>query len=268
MITVSIAPDLPGFGFTEVPAERKYAYSFDRVGQDNRCVHGSAQIDRYAIYVFDYGAPTGFRLAMAHPQRVAADHFAERERLRRRLELGLESDPEILEGPTAQNRAALHEFLTPEATKWQYTHGVSGSRKLFRPSRTHWMRLCWHVRGIKTVNWICFSITRRTSSSTRNSRNISVNRSRLCWRSGARTILFSFLPEPRRIRRDLPNAKVQFLDTGHFALETHVVEIAAAIKVLSCRERYGGAIAQKVWFRDDAVSQEKLIGTRGQYGTS
>ncbi|MGB8468517.1 MAG: alpha/beta hydrolase, partial [Candidatus Sulfotelmatobacter sp.] len=88
-----IAPDLPGFGFTEVPSERKYTYSFDALAKTIDALTEALNINRYAIYVFDYGAPTGFRLAMTHPDRI--------------------------------NRAALHEFLTPEATKWQYTHGVS-----------------------------------------------------------------------------------------------------------------------------------------------
>ena len=67
-----IAPDLPGFGFTEVPAERKYVYSFDGLATTIEAFTDALKINRYAIYVFDYGAPTGFRLAMAHPERVTA----------------------------------------------------------------------------------------------------------------------------------------------------------------------------------------------------
>src|SRR5580700_935216 len=67
-----IAPDLPGFGFTEVPAERKYAYSFDALALTIESFTRALNIDRYAIYIFDYGAPTGLRLAMAHPERVTA----------------------------------------------------------------------------------------------------------------------------------------------------------------------------------------------------
>src|SRR5579862_1250353 len=67
-----IAPDLPGFGFTEVPAERKYAYSFDQLAKTIDAFTKALNLDRYAIYIFDYGAPTGLRLAMAHPERVTA----------------------------------------------------------------------------------------------------------------------------------------------------------------------------------------------------
>src|ERR1700749_192895 len=67
-----IAPDLPGFGFTEVPAGRKYSYTFAGLAITIEAFTRALKIDRYAIYVFDYGAPTGFRLAMAHPERVTA----------------------------------------------------------------------------------------------------------------------------------------------------------------------------------------------------
>jgi len=67
-----IAPDLPGFGFTEVPPERQYSYTFGQLASTIDAFTDALNIDRYAIYVFDYGAPTGFRLAMAHPERVTA----------------------------------------------------------------------------------------------------------------------------------------------------------------------------------------------------
>ena len=67
-----IAPDLPGFGFTEVPSEQQYSYTSDRLALTIDAFTQALKIDRYAIYVFDYGAPTGFRLAMAHPECVTA----------------------------------------------------------------------------------------------------------------------------------------------------------------------------------------------------
>src|SRR5262249_32903149 len=67
-----VAPDLPGFGFTQVPAERKYEYTFDHLALTIDAFTRVLKLDRYAMYVFDYGAPTGFRLAMAHPERVTA----------------------------------------------------------------------------------------------------------------------------------------------------------------------------------------------------
>src|SRR5277367_4863600 len=67
-----IAPDLPGFGFTEVPETRQYKYSFDALAHTMLAFTDALHLNRYALYVFDYGAPTGFRLAMARPERVTA----------------------------------------------------------------------------------------------------------------------------------------------------------------------------------------------------
>src|ERR1700722_14478108 len=67
-----IAPDLPGFGFTEVPVKRHYQYTFDALAHTIQAFTDALQLQRYALYVFDYGAPTGFRLAMARPERVSA----------------------------------------------------------------------------------------------------------------------------------------------------------------------------------------------------
>jgi pimeloyl-ACP methyl ester carboxylesterase len=67
-----IAPDLPGFGFTDVPQRRLYQYSFDALAHTILAFTDALHLNRYALYVFDYGAPTGFRLAMAHPERITA----------------------------------------------------------------------------------------------------------------------------------------------------------------------------------------------------
>ena len=93
-----IAPDLPGFGFTEVPEKRKYTYSFDALARTIEAFTEALGLNRYAIYVFDYGAPTGFRLAMAHPRTSVGDHFAERQCLRRRARRCVGADSKILGG--------------------------------------------------------------------------------------------------------------------------------------------------------------------------
>ncbi|MGA7080382.1 MAG: alpha/beta hydrolase [Terriglobales bacterium] len=120
-----IAPDLPGFGFTEVTAERKYVYSFDALAKTIDAFTEALSINLYAIYVFDYGAPTGFRLAMAHPQRVTAVISQNGNAYEEGLSSGWNPIQKYWKESTAQNRAALRDFLTPETTKWQYTHGVS-----------------------------------------------------------------------------------------------------------------------------------------------
>ncbi|MBV8099588.1 MAG: alpha/beta hydrolase, partial [Verrucomicrobia bacterium] len=120
-----IAPDLPGFGFTEVPSERQYRYTFDNLGVTINAFVEALNVKRYAIYVFDYGAPTGFRLAVAHPERVTAivsqngNGYVDG--------LGDAWDPikKYWKEPTPANREALRGFIGLEGTKWQYVHGVT-----------------------------------------------------------------------------------------------------------------------------------------------
>jgi pimeloyl-ACP methyl ester carboxylesterase len=121
-----IAPDLPGFGFTEVPAERKYVYSFDRLALTVEAFTQALKINRYAIYVFDYGAPTGLRLAMAHPERVTAIVSQDGNAYEEGLGDAWGPIRKYWAEPTAENRDVIRKnVLTLEGTRWQYTHGVA-----------------------------------------------------------------------------------------------------------------------------------------------
>ena len=121
-----IAPDLPGFGFTEVPAERKYVYSFDRLAATLNAFTQALKIRCYALYVFDYGAPTGFRLAMAHPDRVTAIVSQNGNAYEEGLGDAWGPIRKYWAEPTPENREVLRKnILTLEGTRWQYTHGVA-----------------------------------------------------------------------------------------------------------------------------------------------
>jgi pimeloyl-ACP methyl ester carboxylesterase len=121
-----IAPDLPGFGFTEVPSERKYGYTFDRLASTVNAFTEALKIDRYAIYVFDYGAPTGLRLAMAHPERVTAIISQNGNAYEEGLGDAWGPIRKYWASPTSENREVIRQnILTFEGTRWQYTHGVS-----------------------------------------------------------------------------------------------------------------------------------------------
>jgi len=145
-----IAPDLPGFGFTEVPAERRYRYSFDGLALTIQAFTQALDLNRYALYVFDYGAPTGFRLAMSQPDRVTRHRFAERERVRRGSRRCLGSDPAILglahgrePGGTSQqhldaggNALAIHTRGSPSRTcRARVIHLGHGSPRTPRKQR-------------------------------------------------------------------------------------------------------------------------------------
>src|SRR6266700_5051049 len=121
-----IAPDLPGFGFTEVPAERKYAYSFDGLAVTIEAFTQALKLDRFALYVFDYGAPTGFRLAMRHPDRVTAIVSQNGNAYEEGLGDAWGPIRQYWAAPIAENREVIRtNVLTMEGTRWQYTHGVA-----------------------------------------------------------------------------------------------------------------------------------------------
>ena len=117
-----IAPDLPGFGFTEVPPERNYEYSFHQLAMTIDAFTQALKIDRYAIYVFDYGAPTGFRLAMTHPDRVTAIVSQNGNAYEEGLGDAWGPIRKYWAEPTSENRAILRQsILTAGGTRWQYT---------------------------------------------------------------------------------------------------------------------------------------------------
>src|ERR1700740_2720972 len=120
-----IAPDLPGFGFTGVPAERNYVYSFDRLAATLNAFTQALKMRRYALYVFDYGAPTGFRLAMAHPDRVSAVVSQNGNAYEEGLADAWGPIRKYWAEPVPENREVIRKnILTLEGTRWQYTHGV------------------------------------------------------------------------------------------------------------------------------------------------
>jgi pimeloyl-ACP methyl ester carboxylesterase len=224
-----IAPDLPGFGFTEVPSERKYTYSFDGLAKTIDAFTEALNISRYAIYVFDYGAPTGFRLAMAHPQRVTAIISQNGNAYEEGLSSGWNPIQKYWKEPTAQNRNALRDFLTPETTKWQYTHGVTDPESV--PPESYTLDASLLERpGNKDIQLDLFlDYASNVKLYPQFQEYFRKSKPPLLAIWGKNDPFF--LPAGAEgFRKDLPNAKVQFLDTGHFAIETHSVEIAEGMK--------------------------------------
>ena len=120
-----VAPDLPGFGFTVAPDRSQYQYNFATIAKTIDRFTDVMGINRYAIYVFDYGAPVGFRLALAHPEKITAIISQNGNAYEEGLSQGWNPIQKYWREPTAVNRTALRGFLKPETTKWQYTHGVA-----------------------------------------------------------------------------------------------------------------------------------------------
>src|SRR6266436_7096425 len=121
-----IAPDYPGFGFTEVPEQRHYKYSFDALANTVLAFTDALQLERYALYLFDYGAPVGFRLAMARPERVTAIVSQNGNAYEEGLGDAWSPIQKYWAAPTKENREVIRKnILTLEGTRWQYTHGVT-----------------------------------------------------------------------------------------------------------------------------------------------
>ena len=224
-----IAPDLPGFGFTEVPAERNYVYSFDGLATTIEAFTEALKINRYAIYVFDYGAPTGFRLATAHPERVTAIISQNGNAYEVGLSSGWNPIQKYWKDATPENRAALLDFLTPEATRWQYTHGVSDPDSV--PPESYTLDAALFQRpGNKDIQldlFLDYASNVKLYPGFQEYFRKSKPPLLAIW---GKNDPFFIPAGAEAFRKDLPDANVQLLDTGHFALETHVVEIAAAIK--------------------------------------
>ena len=225
-----IAPDLPGFGFTEVPSERNYVYSFDRLAWTIVAFTQTLKLNRYALYVFDYGAPTGFRLAMAHPERVTAIVTQNGNAYEEGLGDAWAPIRRYWASPTAENREVIRKsILTLEGTRWQYTYGVANPEGV--PPESYTLDTALLERpGNKEIQldlFLDYASNVNLYPKVQEYFRKSTPPLLAIW---GRNDPFFIPAGAEAFRKDLPNAKVQFLDTGHFATETHVVEIAAAMK--------------------------------------
>jgi pimeloyl-ACP methyl ester carboxylesterase len=225
-----IAPDLPGFGFTEIPEKRKYTYSFDALAGTVQAFTDALGLNRYAIYVFDYGAPTGFRLAMGHPERVTAIISQNGNAYEEGLGDAWGPIRTYWSAPTAENREVIRKaILNLEGTRWQYTHGVANPESV--PPESYTLDTALFERpGNKEIQLDLFlDYASNVKLYPRFQEYLRKAKPPLLAIWGKNDPFF--IPAgAEAYRKDLPNARVQFLDTGHFATETHSVEIAAAIK--------------------------------------
>jgi pimeloyl-ACP methyl ester carboxylesterase len=224
-----VAPDLPGFGQSDMPARSRFAYTFDNIAKVIERFTEVIGLSRFAIYVFDYGAPTGFRLAVSHPERITAIISQNGNAYEEGLSEGWNPIQKYWKDPSQANRDALRAFLKPETTLWQYTHGVPDvtavspdgySLDNFYLARPGADEIQLDLLGDYKSNIALYPAFQEY------------------FRKHKPPFLAAwgkndpfFLPAgAEAFKRDIPHAKVQFFDTGHFALETHAKEIAAVIR--------------------------------------
>lgn len=220
-----VAPDLPGFGRSDLPKENRFEWLA-------RAMAGFTEqvgFDRFAVYVFDFGAPTLFRLALHHPERITAIISQNGNAYEEGLGEGWSPVRTYWEHPTAANRDALRTLLTEETTYWQYTHGVPEPERVSPDGYTldlHYLQ----SNGVADVQLDLFADYRH---------NIELYPAFQAYFRAYRPAFLAvwgrhdpfFLPAgASAFRRDLPGAEVKLFDTGHFALETHAGEIATVIR--------------------------------------
>ncbi len=119
-----IAPDYPGFGHSAMPSVDAFEYTFDNLAGVVDGLIKKIGLKRYSLYLMDYGAPVGFRLATAHPDRVEALIIQNGNAYEEGLLEFWNPIRAYWAERTPENAAPLRDFLKPDATKWQYTHGT------------------------------------------------------------------------------------------------------------------------------------------------
>jgi pimeloyl-ACP methyl ester carboxylesterase len=230
-----VAPDLPGFGQTDMPPRDKFSYTFAKLAQVIERFTEVIGLSRFATYVFDYGAPTGFRLAVRHPERITAIISQNGNAYEEGLSEGWNPIRAYWQNPSEANRAALRTFLSPETTIWQYTHGVADGTRVspdgYSLDNFYLARL-----GADEVQLDLFGDYKSNVAMYPEFQAYFRQYKPPFLAAWGKNDPF-FLPlGAEAFKRDIPTAEVRFFDTGHFALETHCDEIAMAIRdFLACR---------------------------------
>ena len=224
-----IAPDLPGFGQSDMPDRGKFRYTFDNIARVIDRFIEVIGLGRFAIYVFDYGAPTGFRLATWHPERVTAIISQNGNAYQEGLSDGWQPIRAYWEDPSQANRDALRTFLAPETTVWQYTHGVLDATAV-SPDGYSLDNFYLARPGADDVQLDLFGDYKSNVALYPAFQEYFRTQKPPFLAAWGKNDPF-FLPAgAEAFKRDIPEAIVRFFDTGHFALETHASDIAAAIR--------------------------------------
>jgi pimeloyl-ACP methyl ester carboxylesterase len=223
-----VAPDLPGFGKSDMPPRDAFGYTFDHLADVIDRWTEVLGLDSFALYVFDYGAPVGFRIAARHPERITAIITQNGNAYEEGLSDGWNPIQAYWKDPSQANRDAIRTMLKPQTTIWQYTHGVPN------PTRVS-------PDGYGLDNYY---LTRPGNDEIQldlfldYASNVALYPAWQRYFRASRPPLLAvwgkndpfFLPAgAEAFKRDIPDADIRFLDTGHFALETHVEEVATAI---------------------------------------
>ncbi|HEU0149288.1 MAG TPA: alpha/beta hydrolase [Bradyrhizobium sp.] len=223
-----VAPDLPGFGFTEAPAREHFSYRFETLTRVIERFTEKLGLSHFAMQVFDYGAPVGFRLALRHPERIAAIISQNGNAYEEGLSEGWNPIQTYWKHPTDANRAALRGFLQASSTKWQYTHGAHDASVIAPETYTLDQALLDRPGNDDIQLDLFLDYASNVALYPEFQTYFRKHKPRLLAVWGNKDPFF--LPSgAEAFRRDNPNAEVQLVDAGHFALESKGDEIAAYI---------------------------------------
>jgi len=229
-----IAPDLPGFGQSDMPARDRFSYTFDNLANVIERFTEVVGFDRFAVYVFDYGAPTGFRLATRRPERISAIISQNGNAYEEGLSDGWTPIRAYWQDSSQANRDALRAFLAPETTNWQYTHGVSDPAAV-SPDGQSLDNFYLARPGAAEVQLDLFGDYKSNVALYPTFQKYFRDHKPPLLAVWGQNDPFFLPPGAEAFRRDIPGADVRFFDTGYFALETHAKEIAAAIREFLAR---------------------------------
>jgi pimeloyl-ACP methyl ester carboxylesterase len=224
-----VAPDLPGFGQSDMPSRDKFKYSFENLADAIDRFTDVVGLKRFAIYIFNYGAPVGLRIALKHPERISAIVSQNGNAYEEGLSDGWSPIRAYWETPSQAKRDALRAFLKPETTVSQYTHGVSDVTRV-SPDGYSLDNFYLARPGADEAQLDLFGDYKTNVALYPDfQKYFREHKPRLLAVWGKNDPFF--LPAgAEAFKRDIPGAVVRFFDTGHFALETHAAEIAAAIR--------------------------------------
>ena len=220
-----IAPDYPGFGQSEVPDRAHYRYTFDNFARLTDTLLTRLGAQRYALYVMDYGAPVGYRLALAHPERVTALVVQNGNAYAEGLKEFWGSLKTYWRSGSAEHRNALREATMLEFTRWQYTHGVKDPSRVDPTAWTYDQALLDRPGNAEIQLDLFYDYRTNLELYPRVHEFFRQHQppTLIVW--GANDEIFP-ADGARAYLRDLPDAELHLLDTGHFALEDKGGEIA------------------------------------------
>jgi pimeloyl-ACP methyl ester carboxylesterase len=223
-----VAPDLPGFGQSDMPPRSAFRYTFDHIADVIDRFTEVIGFARFAVYVFDYGAPTGFRIAARHPERITAIISQNGNAYVEGLSEGWNPIRAYWQEPSSANREALRAMLAPATTRWQYVHGVPDETAV-SPDGTALDNFYLTRPGADDIQLDLLGDYQSNVALYPKFQDYFRHHQPKFLAAWGKNDPF-FLPAgAEAFKRDIPNARIHFFDTGHFALETHAPEIATLI---------------------------------------